>query len=206
MTTIKIIADNPSDAGNNQPIFDSEGWLQEITLYCEIESQSQDRCTKAEIDLNQFFTEIDNGQDLILSVFDDSSPEATFDDNFALVINVGQDGIAIYDPISMFFYNPDISSWTLENVIFVATDPFGSKEISTPVTFTVIGINFEIDTPEITVVKDGESVTFSGIGLPGKTVTALIDKVPANSTIVSSDSTWSLDIPSSRFDEGAVTP
>ena len=25
MTTIKIIADNPSDAGNNQPIFDSEG-------------------------------------------------------------------------------------------------------------------------------------------------------------------------------------
>ena len=122
------------------------------------------------------------------------------------MINVGQDGIAIYDPISMFFYNPDISSWTLENVIFVATDPFGSKEISTPVTFTVIGINFEIDTPEITVVKDGESVTFSGIGLPGKTVTALIDKVPANSTIVSSDSTWSLDIPSSRFDEGAVTP
>ena len=206
MTTIKIIADNPSDAGNNQPVFDSEGWLQEIILYCEIESQSQDRCTKGEIDLNQFFTEIDNGQDLILSVFDDSSPEATFDDNFPLVINVGQDGIAIYDPISMFFYNPDISSWTLENVIFVATDPFGSKEISTPVTFTVIGINFEIDTPEVTVVKDGESVTFSGIGLPGKTVTALIDKVPANSTIVSSDSTWSLDIPSSRFDEGAVTP
>ena len=80
------------------------------------------------------------------------------------------------------------------------------KKFSTPVTFTVIGINFEIDTPEITVVKDGESVTFSGIGLPGKTVTALIDKVPANSTIVSSDSTWSLDIPSSRFDEGAVTP
>ena len=80
------------------------------------------------------------------------------------------------------------------------------NKISTPVTFTVIGINFEIDTPEITVVKDGESVTFSGIGLPGKTVTALIDKVPANSTIVSSDSTWSLDIPSSRFDEGAVTP
>ena len=104
------------------------GWLQEIILYCEIESQSQDRCTKAEIDLNQFFTETDNGQDLILSVFDDSSPEATFDDNFALVINVGQDGIAIYDPISMFFYNPDISSWTLENVIFVATDPFGSKQ------------------------------------------------------------------------------
>ena len=57
----------------------------------------------------------------------------------------------------------------------------------------------------MTVVKDGESVTFSGVGLPGKTVTALINKVPANNT-VNSDSTWSLDIPSSRFDEGPVTP
>jgi hypothetical protein len=206
MTTITIIADNPSDAGNNQPVFNSDGWLQEITLYCEKESQSQDRCTKAEIDLGQFFTEIDNGQELILSVFEDSSPDATLDDNFALVINVGQDGIATYDPISMFFYDSDMSSWTLENVIFVATDPFGSKEISSPVTFTVIGINFEINVPDITVVKDGESVTFSGIGLPGKTVTALIDKVPANSTIVNSDSTWSLDIPSSRFDDRPVTP
>jgi len=206
MTTITIIADNPSDAGNNQPVFNSDGWLQEITLYCEEESQSQDRCTKAEIDLGQFFTEIDNGQELILSVFEDSSPDATSDDNFALVINVGQDGIATYDPISMFFYDSDMDSWTLENVIFVATDPFGSKEISLPVTFTVIGINFEINIPDVTVVKDGESVTFSGIGLPGKTVTALIDKVPANSTIVNSDSTWSLDIPSSRFDDGPVTP
>jgi hypothetical protein len=206
MTTITIIADNPSDAGNNQPVFNSEGWMQEIILYCEEESQSQDRCTKAEIDLGQFFTEIDNGQDLILSVFEDSSPDATSDDNYALVINVGQDGIATYDPISMFFYDSDMGSWTLENVIFVATDPFGSKEISLPVTFTVIGINFEINIPEVTVVKDGESITFSGVGLPGKTVTALIDKVPANSTIVNSDSTWSLDISSSRFDDGPVTP
>jgi hypothetical protein len=203
ITTISIIADNPSDAGNNQPVFNSENWMQEITLYCEIESQSQDRCTKAEIDLNQFFTEIDNGQDLILSVFDS---EVTSDDNFALVINVGQDGIAVYDPISMFFYDSDMDAWTLENVIFVATDPFGSKEISLDVTFTVIPISFKVDVPDVTVVKDGESVTFSGVGLPGKTVTALINKVPANNTVVNSDSTWSLDISSSRFDEGPVTP
>ena len=99
-----------------------------------------------------------------------------------------------------------MSSWTLENVIFMATDPFGSREISIPVTFTVVGVTFQIDTPEITVVENGESITFSGIGLPGKTVTALINQVPANSTIVNSDSTWSVGIPSSRFDDGPVTP
>jgi len=87
-----------------------------------------------------------------------------------------------------------MDAWTLENVIFVATDPFGSKEISLDVTFTVIPISFQIDVPDVTVVKDGESVTFSGVGLPGKTVTALINKVPANNTVVNSDSTWSLDI------------
>jgi len=180
--------------------------LQEIVLFCEITSQSQDRCTKGEIDLNLFFSDLDIGQDLILSVYDDPSVDSTSDDYFALVINVGQDGIAVYDPISMFFYDDNMSSWTLDNVIFMATDPFGSKEISIPVNFRVVGVTFQIDNPEVTVIQDGESIFFSGIGLPGKTVTALINQVPANSTIVNPDSTWTVGISSSRFSDGTVTP
>lgn len=206
MSTITIIADNPSDAGNNQPVFDSEGWSQEIVLFCEISSQSQDRCTKGEIDLNQFFSDLDIGQDLILSVYDDPSEDFTSDDYFALVINVGQDGIAIYDPISMFFYDNNMSSWTLDNVIFMATDSHGSKEISLPVTFTVVGISFQINDPDVTVIDDGEIIIFSGVGLPGKTVTVLINHVNTNDTVVNADSTWTLGIPSSRFSDGPVTP
>ena len=206
MSTITIIADNPSDAGNNQPVFDSEGWSQEIVLFCEISSQSQDRCTKGEIDLNQFFSDLDIGQDLILSVYDDPSEDFTSDDYFALVINVGQDGIAIYDPISMFFYDNNMSSWTLDNVIFMATDSHGSKEISLPVTFTVVGISFQINDPDVTVIDDGEIIIFTGVGLPGKTVTVLINHVNTNDTVVNADSTWTLGIPSSRFSDGPVTP
>ncbi|MDE0953209.1 MAG: Ig-like domain-containing protein, partial [Candidatus Poseidoniales archaeon] len=206
MSTITIIADNPSDAGNNQPVFDSDGWSQEIVLFCEISSQSQDRCTKGEIDLNQFFSDLDIGQDLILSVYDNPSEDFTSDDYFALVINVGQDGIAIYDPISMFFYDNNMSSWTLDNVIFMATDSHGSKEISLPVTFTVVGINFQINDPDVTVIDDGEIIIFSGVGLPGKTVTVLINHVNTNDTVVNADSTWTLGIPSSRFSDGPVTP
>jgi hypothetical protein len=204
MSTITITADNPSDAGNNQPSFNSDGWSQEIVLYCEISSQSQDRCTKGEIDLNQFFSDLDSGQDLILSVYDDPNDDS--DDNNALVINVGQDGIGIYDPISMFFYDSDMSTWTLENVIFVATDPFGSKEISIPVTFRVIGVTFEIYNPEVTVIQDGEMIFFSGIGLPGRTVEVLIKNSPVNLTIVNADSSWEVGIASSRFSDGPVTP
>ena len=204
MTTIMITADNPSDAGNNQPTFDSDGWLDEIVLYCEVSSQSQDRCTKGEIDLSLFFYDLDVNQDLILSVYDDdSNPDST---SPALVINVGQDGIATYDPISMFFYDDNMENWTLENVVFMATDPFGSKEISSPVTFTVNPISFQIDVPEVTVIQDGETLIFSGVGLPGKTVTVLINQVPANSTIVEDNSTWTIGIASSRFSDGPVTP
>jgi hypothetical protein len=204
MTTIIITADNPSDAGNNQPTFDSDGWLDEIVLYCEVSSQSQDRCTKAEIDLSLFFYDLDVDQDLILSVYnEDSNPDSTPPE---LVINVGQDGIATYDPISMFFYDDNMENWTLENVVFMATDPFGSKEISSPVTFTVNPISFQIDVPEVTVIQDGETLIFSGVGLPGKTVTVLINQVPANSTIVEDNSTWTIGIASSRFSDGPVTP
>ena len=156
--------------------------------------------------MNEFFSDMDLGEELILSVYDDPSTDATSDDYYALVINVGQDGIAVYDPISMFFYDSDMDSWTLENVVFMATDPHGSREIAIPMTFTVIGINFQIDEPEVTVIEDGETIIFTGVGLPGKTVTALINQVPANNTIVSEDSTWTLGIASSRFSDAPVTP
>jgi len=99
-----------------------------------------------------------------------------------------------------------MDSWTLENVVFMATDPHGSREIAIPMTFTVIGINFEINEPEVTVIEDGETIIFTGVGLPGKTVTELINQVPANNTIVADDSTWTLGIASSRFSDGPVTP
>ena len=204
MTTIAITADNPPDAGNNQPSFDSANWVQEITLYCEIDSQSQDRCTKASIDLMQFFSDADVNQELILSVY--NNPELTSDDDYGLVISVGVDGIAVYDPISMFFYDTDMDTWTLDNVVFLATDPHGSKMNSMPVTFTIVGINFEIFSPESNRIQTGELAIFTGVALPGKTVVVTIDGNPVNNTIVSDNSTWILGIPASRILGGSSIP
>ena len=201
-TEATIIADNPPDAGNNRPTFDSTEWSQEIILYCEINSQSQDRCTKAEIDLLNFFDDADLGQELILSVYDNEDSDS--DDQHGIVVNVGIDGLAVYNPVSMFFYDTDMSTWTLENVVFVATDTFGSKINSDPVSFRVEGIQFSISPPVDSTISEDELAVFTGIGLPGKVVRVSIGGNTVNNTIVNDDSTWSLGIPASRIDGSAI--
>jgi len=113
--------------------------------------------------------------------------------------------MAVYNPVTMFFYDTDMSTWTLENVVFVATDVFGSKINSNPVTMTVEGIQFTITPPEDTTVSEEGIAVFTGIGLPGKTVTVTIAGNTVNNTIVNPDSTWSIGIPASRID-GSATP
>ena len=202
-TEMFIVADNPPDADNNPPTFDPSGWSSEITLFCETNSQAQDRCTRAEINLLDHFEDADPGQELILAVYDDEARDS--DDHFGMVINVGMNGMAIYNPVSMFFYDIDIATWTLENVVFVATDTYGSKINSAPITFTVVGLEFQITPPEDDMVPSGGVAVFTGIGLPGKTVSVTISGNNVNNTLVGADSTWSLGIPASRID-GSATP
>ena len=142
-----------------------------------------------------FFDDIDGVNDLILSVYDD--PARTTDDDFGLVINIGIDGNAFYDPKSMGFYDENMLTWSLSDVIFLATDPTGSKEISTPVSFTVSPIEFTVNNPDKTTASTQEMITFSGTGLPGKTVRVSLGGTQVNSTVVNMDSSWELGIPGS---------
>ena len=113
--------------------------------------------------------------------------------------------MATYNPVSMFFYDTDMATWTLENVVFVATDTYGSKINSNPVTFTVVGIQFVITPPEQTTIPEDGRAIFTGVGLPGKTVSVTIAGNTVNNTVVGEDSSWSLGVPASRVD-GTATP
>jgi hypothetical protein len=177
--------------------------MDEITLYCELDSQSQDRCTLAEIDLMQYFSDADQNQELMLSVYDNEDMDS--DDEYGVVFSIGTNGIATYNPITMSFYDPEISGWSLDEVIFVATDPFGSKANSLPVSIGVIGLDFMVNEPEDSRIGEDEIAIFTGTGLPGKTVTATIGGNPVNNTVVSEDSTWEIGIPGSRI-SGSATP
>jgi len=69
----------------------------------------------------------------------------------------------------------------------------------------VIGIEFTVNIPDETRISEDDDAIFTGIGLPGRTVTATIGGTPVNSTVVSEDSTWSMGIPASRI-SGSATP
>ncbi len=200
--SVNIIADNPPDAGNRQPVFDPTGWVELVTLYCEENSQSAERCTTFEINLLDFFTDPDPNQELILSVYDDE--EIASDDEYPVVISISADGMARYNPISMAFFDPEISGWSINEVVFVASDQFGSKANSIPISIEVIAIDFEVDIPQDTMISEDETAIFSGIGLPGRTVTATIGGIPVNNTVVSDDSTWIMGIPGSRISSSAT--
>ena len=193
---VSIVADNPPNAGNNQPEFESTGWLSEIILYCDSESNSVDKCTTVEIDLKEYFSDADNDIQFI-SVYNDTSIDS--DDRHPLVVGVGTDGVARYDPADMFFFDDDMETWTLNNVIFIATDAWDSRVNSDPVTFRVVPLEFSIQEPGKSWVEGDEMAIYSGIGLPGKQVSVLIGGNPVNNTIVSEDGTWELGIPASRI-------
>ena len=200
---VTITADNPPNAGNNQPTFDSTGWENEIILYCDTESNSVDKCTTVEIDLKDFFSDLDNDIQFI-SVYNDTSINT--DDRHALVVGVGTDGVARYDPADMQFFDDNIESWTLNNVIFIATDAWDSRANSDPVTFRVVPLEFYIQEPEKNWFDEEEYAIYSGVGLPGKQVTVSIGGVPVATTLVLEDGTWELGIPGSRIKGDSSTP
>ena len=156
-----------------------------------------------EIDLKEYFSDADNDIQFI-SVYNDTSIDS--DDRHALVVGVGTDGIARYDPADMLFFDDDMESWTLNNVIFIATDAWDSRVNSNPVNFIVVPLQFSIQEPEQSWVEEDEMAIYSGIGLPGKQVSVLIGGNPVNNTIVSEDGTWELGIPASRIKGDSSIP
>ena len=199
---LQIIADNPPDADNHQPTFSSAGWKESFILYCDINSKASNRCTTSEINLLQFFDDEDEDIQYI-SVYNSAE---SYDDNYGIVVKVNGNGIATYNPIDMNFYDTDISTWSLSNLIFVATDSFGSKINSNPISFVVEPVEFsikELDSNEMDV--DGVML-YSGSGLPGQKVSVIIGGNQINSTIVSDDSTWILGIPASRIPGSSASP
>ncbi|MBT6645791.1 MAG: hypothetical protein HOB52_08295 [Euryarchaeota archaeon] len=191
--------DNPPDANNLRPVFNTTGWVENIQLFCDSHSQSFDRCTVAQINLHDWFYDPDG--DLtwynFVVVNDASDPS---DDYYDDLVIINADGIAKYNPLTALdILGADMSIWTLEGVQFEVIDTSGSRNSSFLVNFVVQAIDFtatradgEMDEP---ITKNNPAL-FEGRGRPGSEVyIRLVDGGrEVNHTTIGADGFWRMEV------------
>jgi hypothetical protein len=195
---IRITIDNPTDADNIVPTFNSTGWTNTITLYCDSNPTKFDRCNGGKsIDLMEHFSDADGGEGdtngLTFDIFDDLTN--LDDDNYADFVTLTPSGVAKYDPAFVTGLPDEISDWSLMGLMFEARDAYDSVAYSYKVNILVVEVSF-------TVVREGSGAitatnpgVFYGSGLPDSLIEARFDDINGfrlNQTRVNADSTWSM--------------
>jgi len=213
---VDITIDNPPNQDNTRPVFDGSDWPDEVTIFCEEASAASSRCGEQgyQFDLTPFFSDPD-GDELRIYVLDD--PDKFEDDLHAQVVFTSIDGMATYNPISMSFYNSDMATWTLEDVVFYAIDSSRSSVHSISIDFNVVAVSFSSNCAGVwddsnnslfiegcpADISQAETIVYQGMGRPGVTVEAQTGVGNhLGRTVVDADSTWSMDIPGNRLDKG----
>tara|TARA_X000001036_G_scaffold169291_1_gene160226 strand:- start:38492 stop:42898 length:4407 start_codon:yes stop_codon:yes gene_type:complete len=197
---------NPINAENIDPVFNETGWVGSITIFCDIQSNSIDRCGGgASIDLTQFFSDPDGIGETAdaLEFFILDNEDTLEDDSYQTDIRITSSGIAIYDPMEgKAQTTSEISEWSLNGVMFYAEDVQESKVYATvKVNFLVRGVAFSAERVDEGPITPSDPATFRGEGLPGSTVNIRFANGNAklNSTRVLSDGTWEMDLTNSQL-------
>ena len=146
---IRITIDNPSDADNLVPEFNSSGWVSTMTLFCDSNPTKQDRCNGGiSIDLTEHFSDPDgptssSTSGLVFDVYDDLT---NFDDDsYGNYLTFNSDGVVKYNPAYVTGLSNDISEWSLVGLMFEARDSYGSVAYSYKVNVVVVEVSFTVD-------------------------------------------------------------
>ena len=210
---IRITIDNPSDALNIIPEFNSSTWVGEIILFCDSNSKKPDRCNGGiSIDLTEHFSDPDgpvgsstNG--LLFDVYDD--PGNLEDDNYVDYLTFNSNGVVKYNPAYATGLSNEVSEWSLVGLMFEARDSYGSAAFSYKVNIIVVEVTFNVIRNGDGPLGPGNPAYFSGQGLPNSLVEARFDSVSGvriNHTRVNADATWSMEISSNQLEgmDGAI--
>ena len=205
-SSIRITIDNPSDADNLIPEFNYSNWVSTITLFCDSNTQKQDRCNSGiSIDLTDHFSDPDgpvssstNG--LTFDVYDD--PGNFEDDDYVNYLTFDANGVVKYNPAFVTGLPDDISEWSLIGLMFEARDSYDSVAFSAKVNIIVVEVSFTVTRDGDGPLGPGSPAYFSGQGLPNSVIEARYDSLSGlrlNSTRVNADATWSMEISSNQL-------
>ena len=204
-TVWRLSINNPLDASNVDPVFNETNWPGTITIFCDSQSNSFDRCgTGATIDLTEYFYDPDGTgnvvDDLTFYVYD--SEESAVDDLHDQYIRLTADGNAIYNPVETIAQTTNnIPDWSLEGVVFYAVDTQESRNYSLQVNFLVRAVAFSVERVDSGEIMANDPAEFQGTGLPGSQVVIRYADGNArlNDTRVLSDGTWSMQLTSGQL-------
>jgi len=204
-TVWRMTINNPLDANNVDPVFNETDWPGTLTIFCDAQSNSFDRCGGGvSIDLTQFFSDPDGSgspaDDLEFRIFDDES--TIEDDNYEQYIRIMADGTAIYDPMeSIAQTTSTIPDWSLNSVMFYAVDDQESRVYSLQVNFLVRAVTFTVERTDSGVISADDPANFQGNGMPGSMVIIRYADTNGklNQTRVLSDGTWTMDLTSGQL-------
>ena len=203
---IRITIDNPSDADNIIPQFNSTGWVSTMTLFCDSNPTKQDRCNGGiSIDLTEHFSDADGPtasvtDGLVFDVYDDLTN--LDDDEYGNYLTFSSNGVVKYDPAYVTGLSNDIAEWSLVGLMFEARDSYGSVAYSYKVNVVVVEVSFTVIREDTGSLGPGNPAVFSGQGLPNSLVEARFDSltgVRINQTRVNADATWQMEISSSQL-------
>jgi hypothetical protein len=117
----------------------------------------------------------------------------------------------------MSYYNSDMATWTLEDVVFYAIDTGLGEVHSIPIDFNVVAVSFSSNCAGVwddsnnsifiegcpDEISQAQTIVYQGIGRPGVTVEAQTGVGNhLGRTVVDANGTWSMDIPGNRLDKG----
>jgi hypothetical protein len=203
---IRITIDNPSDANNLVPEFNSTGWSSTITLFCDSNPTKLDRCNGGiSVDLMDYFSDPDGVEDgktdgLNFDIYDD--PTNLDDDFYGDYLTLSDKGVVSYDPAFVTGLSNDVSEWSLVGLMFVARDAYDSVAYSYKVNVVVVEVSFSVVRDNSGPLGPDSPAYFSGQGLPNSLVEARFDSlkgVRINQTRVNADATWTMEISSSQL-------
>ncbi|MDP6870315.1 MAG: right-handed parallel beta-helix repeat-containing protein [Candidatus Poseidoniaceae archaeon] len=206
---VRIKIDNPTNADNIAPIFtpvteDGENWPETIIIFCDENSNNQDRCNEgASVDLTDFFYDPDDPTYAGLQCYPFNDPLTALDDvHFQRITMSNSYHVANYNPVDWTgSLSEEITEWSLTNVIFTCRDAYDSIAISFSINFIVKGVSFSVERVDEGNVIFGKPSEWQGTGLPGSTVFArnVAGSTMVNSTVVMQDGTWSMLISSAQL-------
>jgi len=203
--TIRLHYIHVGNSANIDPVFNSEGWAQTKTIFCDENSKSPDRCSGgASIDLLEFFSDpdgigVNESHFITYEVYDDTTSDG--DDAYNSFITINQNGVATYDPMEyMHETTSDMAQWSILNVIFEVRDVDDVPAYSFTVNFIVKPISFTADRQDEGQILVGNNAVYTGSGLPGSKVVARLYSSGSaegdfiNETIVGADGSWRMEI------------